>query len=275
LAKFSTVLYFEDITPVFLNKYEQSMIKEGNSLTTIGIYLRSLRAIYNLAIEKGIVKSVFYPFGKRKYQIPKGANTKKAITHADVQKIANYTIQNPNNWEEQARDLWMLSYLCNGMNIKDIAMLRYENLQNESLYFYRAKTINTNKTDLKPTVVYLTEKSLETIRKYGNPNSNPKQLIFSIIDDTLTEEQNYFKIKNFTRFINQHIKHLAKDLGLSQDISTYWARHSFASKAIREGASIEFVGEAFNHSNPKTTMNYFAGFEDNTKKEFTKKLMDI
>ena len=44
------------------------------------------------------------------YQIPKGANTKKAIIHADVQKIAYYTIQNPNSWEEQVRDLWMVSY---------------------------------------------------------------------------------------------------------------------------------------------------------------------
>jgi site-specific recombinase XerD len=51
------------------------------------------------------------------------------------------------------------------------------------------------------------------------------------------------KVKNFTRFVNQHLKKLAKSLGITEDISTYFARHSFATIAIRSGASMEFVSE--------------------------------
>ena len=87
-------------------------------------------------------------------------------------------------------------------------------------------------------------------------------------------EQNR-KIENFIRFLNQYIKELAVQEGLPEGISTYWARHSFATNAIRQGASMEFVSEALNHSDMQTTQRYFAGFENSAKKELMKKLMDF
>ena len=75
--------------------------------------------------------------------------------------------------------------------------------------------------------------------------------------------------------MNQHLKKLAKDNNLPEEISTYWARHSFATNSIRKGASMEFISEALNHSDMNVTKNYFAGFEDKTKKEFADKLMDF
>ncbi|MBK8927544.1 MAG: tyrosine-type recombinase/integrase [Crocinitomicaceae bacterium] len=62
------------------------------------------------------------------------------------------------------------------------------------------------------------------------------------------------------------MKNLAESLGLSRDISTYWARHSFATNTIRNGAPMEFVMEALSHSNMKTTKGYFAGLKTKTKK---------
>ena len=62
-------------------------------------------------------------------------------------------------------------------------------------------------------------------------------------------------------------------VGLPEDISTYWARHSFATNAIRKGASMEFVGEALAHKNPKTTQNYFAGFDEEYKRKMMQKLI--
>ncbi|MEO8760331.1 MAG: tyrosine-type recombinase/integrase [Bacteroidia bacterium] len=111
------------------------------------------------------------------------------------------------------------------------------------------------------------------MKKYGNKNKD--EYVFSIISDNDTEDIKHRKIKNFTRFINQNLKKLAKSNELTTDISTYWARHSFATNSIRNGASMEYVMEALNHNNLKTTVGYFAGFEDKDKKEFTDKLMNF
>lgn len=81
-------------------------------------------------------------------------------------------------------------------------------------------------------------------------------------------------IKNYTRFVNQHIKTICVDNGLPE-ISTYWARHSFSTTAIRKGASMEFVQESLGHKNIRTTMNYFAGFDDDVKRDFAETLLDF
>ena len=82
-------------------------------------------------------------------------------------------------------------------------------------------------------------------------------------------------VKNFTRSVNQGLKKLAKKLEIDENISTYYARHSFSTNAIRSGASMELVSEQLGHSNLKTTQNYFSGFEDDSIEDITKKLMNF
>ncbi len=266
-------LKFEDITPAFLTEYENWMVSNGKALTTVGIYLRSLRTLFNEAISKGIVSKDIYPFGRYKYTIPAPRKVKKALNNKELKQLFEATPQTPE--QEKAKDFWFFSYVCNGMNIKDIALLRYENLNGTELYFYREKTKTTTKSDLKPITVVLNDFALNIIKKYGKPDPKPTDLIFSILDGNETPVQAHFKVKNFTRFVNQHIKKLAKSLGLNPEISTYWARHSFATKAIREGLNIELVSEALGHNDIKTTENYFAGFTDDAKKELSNRLLNF
>ncbi len=70
-------LSFDEVTEDFLRRYEKWMLSEGKSSTTVGIYMRNLRVLYNMAISYRIIKVVKYPFGKNKYQIPNGMNIKK------------------------------------------------------------------------------------------------------------------------------------------------------------------------------------------------------
>ncbi len=265
---------FTDITPEFLQKYESYMINTiKRSRTTVGIYLRPLRAIFNTAIAEKEINDEVYPFGAKKYQIPTVRNVKKALSQIQLKQLFKAKPLTPE--QSKAKDFWFFSYACNGMNVKDIAMLKYENMQDDKIIFYRAKTINTSKTDLRPVTVYLNDFSKTVIKKYGNINTNKNEYIFSIISDKETALINYNKINNFTKFINQNLKKLAINEGITSDISTYWARHSFATNSIRNGASMEFVMEALSHNNMKTTVGYFAGFEDKDKKEFMQKLMDF
>jgi integrase/recombinase XerD len=272
--KESKKLLFRDITPAWLHRYENYMIKTlSRSRTTVSMYLRALRTVFNTAIADKEIGAELYPFGKRKYQVPAVKSVKKAFKKNELSILHKADAKTPE--QIKARDFWFFSYSCNGINIKDIALLRYENLQEDRLILYRAKTINTSKADLKPIVIYLTEFARNVISLYGNKPASPKQLIFNIINDDMSEADNFKAIKNFTRFINQNLKKLAKENGLTGEISTYWARHSFATNAIRSGFGMEFVNEALSHGSMKTTQGYFAGFEEESKRELMETLMDF
>ena len=259
-------LFFHDITVKFLNQYEIYMTeKMGKSLTTVGIYLRGLRVIFNRAIELKSIDASVYPFGSKRYQIPASSNTKKALDSNQLQILFQAKAETIE--QEKARDFWFFSFACNGMNMKDILHLKWKNLNIEQIEFVREKTKRTRKGNIKPIQVPLTGFAKNIIEKYGTDDQNPNGFIFPILNESMTPEKLHLAKLNFIRFVNQHIKKLAKANNLNQNISTYWARHSFATSAVRKNASLEFVSEALGHSDMKTTQNYFAGFEDKTKKE--------
>ncbi|WP_299713799.1 site-specific integrase [uncultured Tenacibaculum sp.] len=266
-------LSFDEITINWLNDYERFMLNKNKSITTISIYTRTLRVIFNNAIRESDISRDIYPFGTRKegkYQISKTKKVKKALNSQQLNTLFNAKAETEQ--EQLAKDFWFFSYTCNGINLKDIALLKYSNIKNDKFTYFRAKTFGKS-IEKTPITIYLNDFSKSIIKKYGN--NNKSSYIFNIVKTKESSEQQHKKIKNFTRLINDHIKRIAKRYDLPNDISTYWARHSFASNSIRKGASMEFISEALNHSNLSVTKNYFAGFEDEAKKEFAKNILDF
>jgi site-specific recombinase XerD len=266
-------LLFQEITVKFLNDYETWMTTNNKSLTTVGIYLRGLRVIFNWAIELKNIQQDLYPFGVKRYEIPASTNPKKAFDSTQLRTLFQVKAETPE--QEKARDFWFFSFVCNGMNMKDILHLKWKNLDDGQIIFVREKTKRTKKANSRPIQVPLTDFAKSFIEKYGTKEQIPNGFIFPILDENMTAEKLHSVKLNFIRFINQHIKQLAKANGLTEDISTYWARHSFATTAVRKKASLEFVSEALGHSDLKTTKNYFAGFEDKTKKEILEDITDF
>jgi integrase len=263
---------FYDITEKWLEDYEDYMISEkGRSSATVGIYLRALRAVFNQAIKQGELDKKFYPFGNgSKYIIPNSRRVKKTLTK---EQLRNFFDAKPLSREQEiAKDFWFFSYACNGMNVKDIVLLKYADVDDNKITYRRAKTKNSTKKKSKPITVYSNDFIQGIINKYGNADKSPDNYIFNILTKELTPEQEYKKIQNFTRFINQHTKKLCKANGLPE-ISTYWARHSFATNAVNEGYSMELMQESLGHQNIQTTQNYFDGFEDKIKKELAENIM--
>lgn len=266
-------LTFNAITVDWLNEYENFMIAKGKSYTTVGIYTRTLRVVFNNAISANDISKDIYPFGLKKdnkYKIPRTKKVKKALNAIQLKTLFNAEATNYN--EQQAKDFWFFSYASNGMNFKDIALLKYSDIKEDSFSYFRAKTFD--KTAEKTLIIiYLTDFTKGIISEYGNKSKTG--FVFNIISKEDTAEVQYKKIKNFTRLINDHIKRVAKRNGLPNDISTYWARHSFATNSLRKGTSMEFISEALNHSDLNVTKSYFAGFEDKTKKDFANSLLDF
>ncbi len=264
---------FNRITPQWLRDYEKHMVdKKGLSRTTVGIYLRPLRAVFNAAIAEETISQDLYPFGKRKYVIPAPKGVKKALSKDELKRLWETEPATPEQVE--AKDFFFFSYSCNGMNIRDIANLKYENISGDILRFRRIKTSSTN-ADQAAVIVYLNDFTQAVINKYGKQLPQPKDYVFNIIESTDSSKEIRRKVQNFVRFVNQHFLKFAKSAGVNEKVSTYWARHSFATNAIRSGASMEYVSEALTHSSLNTTRSYFAGFEDEKKKEIARKLMEF
>lgn len=267
------ILRFREITPKWLSDYEGYMTGKGRSQTTTGIYLRPLRALFNTAISNGTIKQNTYPFGRRKYKIPQPKAVKKALSREQLKQL--FEAKPATTGQTQAKDFFFFLFNTAGMNVKDLCRLKYENLKGDTLVYIREKTKITSKSNQTSVVVYLNDYSKEFISKYGNPDIKPKNYIFDIYKPEMTEMQQFRKSQNFTRIINLAIKELAKENNLPGEISTYWSRHSFATNAIRSGASLEIVSEALNHKNTATTKGYFAGFETDARKELTANLMNF
>jgi integrase/recombinase XerD len=274
LKKKYSSLYLQDITPNWLQGFENYMIDEkGLSYTTVGIYLRSLRAIFNTAIEENEIEKELYPFGAKKYNIPTSTNKKKALNNIQLKTL--FDSKPTNEHQAKAKDFWFFSYSCNGMNIKDICLLKHKDISEKgSFEFYRAKTKLTK--GKKTTItVHLNDFAKTVIKKYGTSKTNPENYIFPILAKGDTPQEQRRKIQNFTRLISQHLNKICEVNGLPKNCSVMWARHSFATAVVRNGGTMEFVQESLGHASISTTQNYFAGFEDETKKEMSEQLMQF
>lgn len=273
LLSFKDNLLLESITPDFLYAYEQWMTGTKNaSKTTVGIYARALRAVINEAIERGIISKENYPFGKKKYQIPTGRNVKKALSMDDISKFYYYEPDEPNEGEAKAKDFWLFSYFGNGINMKDVALLKYKNLQGDFIVFERAKTERARRSSPKPITIYVTAEMHEIIEKRGNQRKSDDEHIFPILEPGIPAIRKEELIHQFIKNTNKWTKRIAEKLAIPFKVTTYTARHSFSTVLKRSGATTEFISEALGHTDVKTTESYLDSFENDMKKQFASHL---
>ena len=256
-------LLFSDITPDWLKRYERHM--KGKSLTTIGIYLRTLRTLLNDAKRSGIISENQYPFGRGKYEIPTGSRRNIALTLEQVGMIARAPVVSET--ARKMRDLWLFSYMANGINIKDLICLQWKDIKDGEIVFYRSKTAHT-KRERKPICAPILPEMETIIQKWGTPEN---RYVFGYLMPDCTPEEIRMQAKNLTRLMNKHLKNIATAAGLPH-VSTYTARHSYASVLKQSGASITFISESLGHGDLRTTENYLASFNKETRKKENIKL---
>lgn len=265
IEKFKPKVTFAEITPAFLQKYERWMLKKNKSISTVGIYLRSLRAVYNAQN----IDASLYPFGngKKKYSIPASKNIKKALTVEEIARIYNYEAP-AKSTEEMAKDYWLFLYLCNGMNVKDFCLLKWKNIEGDILTYKRAKSERT-KRDQKDITISLKPETWDIIKKWGQPSISKDNYIFPHLLNGLSEVKKQKTYKQLTKTINKYMKRIDAELGINKNITTYFARHSFATVLKRSGAKTEMISELLGHSSLSVTENYLDSFEQKQIKKET------
>ncbi|MGD9930632.1 MAG: tyrosine-type recombinase/integrase [Mangrovibacterium sp.] len=254
---------FEYFTVDRLQKYQKWMEKKGNSITTLGIYLRALRAIFNEAIGRGITHH--YPFtrgkqdGKEKFQIPKGKGRKIALDSTDLKKIFEYNLTDKHPYRFYL-DMWKLMFYLGGINPTDLCLLKESNIKGGFIFYSRQKTLRTS-IEKKIIQVPYSDTVAAIIDKWKAPQDK-NSFLLPVITPNMTALKRKAKIDQFVKMINTAMNSIAGELEITKNITTYVARHSIATQLLRTGAPVKLIGDQLGHHNTKTTEQYLEGFED-------------
>jgi integrase len=230
--------------------------------------------MFNEAIEAKVILADCYPFGFRRFEIPSSKNTKKALPISDIGKLFKAP-SSGNESEERWKAMWFFIYLCNGLNAKDVCMLKYKNLVRDKIIIIREKTKTTKRKSVQRIEIIITKEIRKIINKWGVKPEDEDKYIFPILTPNMSAVERKQAIHQTIKQINKYMRRIAERVGISQDIKTMEARHSFATILKNSGASIEFISESMGHGSIKTTQDYLGSFEDDKKKEFANKLLDF
>jgi len=244
-------IYFSEIDTQWLKRYEIYLRQKNLGENTIGIRFRTFRVLYNIAIERKIVKSEYYPFKSYKVSKLHKDTIKRAIPKNDIIRILNYKTTNENI--QFAIDIFSFSYFCGGINFKDIAHLTNKNLIDNTLVYYRKKTKKLIKIPIKEPVIKI-------INKYQNSSSIYLFPIFSEYHTTELKKEN--RLHKVIEIVNRKLKEVGIILNLPIPLTTYVARHSYATVLKRSGVDIAIISETLGHSDLKTTQIYLDSFEN-------------
>ena len=261
-------LNFVDITPAWLKKFEKYLKGKGKKKSTLGIYVRNLRVLFNLAIKKHNVRAE-YPFNEHK---PKTSSKRKiALTAEQISLIANYQTDDPK--AQFYRDMFMFSFLACGMNMTDIARLKYSNIEGNEIVFVRKKTEAEENTE-EPLQIPITKRMQSIIDTHGIRAVGYDSFIFPILRPEWDEERKFTEVRQLTKMVNQHLKRIAKAVKIKENVSSYVARHSWATISKNTGASTEYISEQLGHSSVSVTKLYLKGFEKATREKQSTKTED-
>ena len=250
-------ILFRDVTEEWLGHGEDFWKKEGKSCTTVSIYMRTLKSVMNEAVKKGYVKESASPFGRGRYSVPKGSERKLALSKADIKKIMDFK---GTERHERYRDLWLFSYLCNGINFRDMLFLKYGNVSNGEICFIRSKTMHAYGQS-KVIRAVLSREMQAIIDKWGNPDDgNPDTYIFPYACSAKDDFSAAHLVRKIIYLCNLSLKKIAREIGIPA-FTTYSARHSFATVLQRNGTALSFISESLGHSSLSVTEHYLAGFE--------------
>lgn len=241
---------------------------KGLSPTTIRIYMATLKSIFNDLERKGMLKHSRNPFSM--YQAPPPVRRRMALSREDIMRIAAWK---GSAIVENYRDLWLFSYLCNGINFRDMLFLKYRNIVDGEIVFERAKTKGKMK-NAHQIHATLSDRMKEIIDRVGNKNASPDTYIFGYAREGMTPMQSTLMVRRVIGLCNRSLRTISDQLGIAH-FTTYSARHSFATILNKNGVDINFISESLGHNSLETTKIYLAGYDKEERRRLTSYLTDI
>ena len=257
LKKFkpNSTLLLTDIDHRFLNKYEAYLRRAGLKETSISVYFRTLRAVLKAAVKEKLLKEDDYPFKEFKVSKFNTTTQKRAITKEEMKKIGALPIP-PESPLYIAQKYFLFSYYGQGMNFRDMALLKWKNVIDDRVFYQRAKTEKFLQFKLLPPA--------QAIIDFYRPQTpyDGEDYVFPILDKHvhITETQIDNRSDKVLKQVNKGLKELAKMTGISGNITSYVARHTYATVLKVNHVDTSVISEAMGHANSDTTKIYLKSF---------------
>lgn len=258
---------FERVTVAFCQSWETVLRATGAVDTTLSNRFRTLRAVLNKAIATGVTKPEYYPFArtvaeKHKFSVGKFdvRTIKRALPREAVRRLE--ALESVTDQQRLAKEVFLFSFYCGGINFVDLAQLRWRDVSFDAngqpirLNYVRQKTGGAFSLKLLgPAAELLTNyapRTRATSESYVFPILNPARHV------SPTQVKN--RLHKVLGMINQDLKALAEQAGITTPLTTYVARHSFATTMKLSGTNTAVISQAMGHKSEAVTAVYLDSF---------------
>lgn len=248
--------YFDSIDVCFCENFEKWMRKRQFLDTTMYFYFKTLRATYNRAIKDKFARRNNNPFPEYNLSRFSTKTKKRALSKDDMRKIIKLDCSERKNITKLAHDIFTFSYYCGGISFVDVANLTPNNIVDGRLHYIRQKTngeIN----------LCLMKEAQKIISKY-EIQCHQSGYLFPILNQKrhITPMQKFNRVRKVIVYINRELHTIAKELNLNGDVTTYVARHTFATVLRKSGVDIGIISQSLGHQDIQTTQIYLDSFDN-------------
>jgi len=260
---------FNRVDVAFCHEWEQTLRATGIREITLSLRFRTLRAVLNQAIAAKIMHDNAYPFArtvaeKHKLQVGKFdvSTAKRAISRDELRKLE--ALQPASERQRLAKDVFLFSYYVGGINFVDLAQLRWRNLSGEvagtghpeRLSYERQKTGGKFSLRLLAPAAAI----VATYRPFTYATS--ASYVFPVLDVSrhLTPHQVKSRLHKVLGQVNKDLKELGQLAGIATPLTTYVARHTFATTLKQAGTQTAVISQAMGHKSEAVTAVYLDSF---------------
>jgi len=258
---------FREVTPEWLKGFEIHLRSRGCSWNTVSTYLRTFRAVYNRAVDRRMAPYVPHLF--RSVYTGTRADRKRALCEEDMKKVFTKLPQSSavSPAMRRAQELFVLMFLLRGLPFVDLAYLRKSDLRDNVITYRRRKTG-------RPLSVTLTSEAMAILKRYMDRDSSSPYL-FPLLSSREGTKEAYHEYQLALRNFNRQLMLLGEMLGLGDKLSSYTARHTWATTAYYCEIHPGVISEAMGHSSITVTETYLKPFRNKKIDEANKKVVDF
>ena len=240
----------EIFTPERLKEYEDWLAGQQSSPNTISTYMRTLQAVYNRWMSPGI--EGYNPVLFKDVYTKVESRTKRALTAEQMEQLRNTDFSVLTLRQQQVLTYFLLMFMLRGMPFIDLAHLRKSDLRNRRITYRRHKTGKLMVVDVPPDAMRL-------LQKYRDKTDS--EYLFPLLHGGLFMEEHHYRYQETLRHFNRELARLMKQLLPGVSVSSYTARHTWATLAYHSGVPVGLISQSLGHSSIRVTMTYLKPFD--------------
>ena len=240
----------EIFTPERLKEYEDWLAGQQSSPNTISTYMRTLQAVYNRWMSPGI--EGYNPVLFKDVYTKVESRTKRALTAEQMEQLRNTDFSVLTLRQQQVLTYFLLMFMLRGMPFIDLAHLRKSDLRNRRITYRRHKTGKLMVVDVPPDAMRL-------LQKYRDKTDS--EYLFPLLHGGLFMEEHHHRYQETLRHFNRELARLMKQLLPGVSVSSYTARHTWATLAYHSGVPVGLISQSLGHSSIRVTMTSLKPFD--------------